>query len=132
MNKTSRGFTVIEIIFATVILGFATTVFFIQKNNIEVAARDDQRKTAINAIYYSLEEVYVKDNGFYPRTISEAALPSVDPDLLRDPAGTLIGESNSQYRYEPTNCDGDKCQSYTLRADLENEADYVKTQRTKE
>lgn len=130
MNKTSRGFTVIEIIFAVVILGFATTVFFIQKNNIEVAARDDQRKTAINAFYYSLEEVYFKTNGYYPRTINEAILPSVDPDLFRDPAGVLIGESNSQYRYEPTNCADNECLSYTLRADLENEADYVKAQRT--
>ena len=132
MNKTSRGFTVIEIIFAIVILAFATTIFFIQKNNIEVAARDDRRKTAINAFHYSLEEVYFKENGHYPRTINDTTLPSVDPDLFRDPAGVLIGESNSQYRYEPMNCDGDRCQSYRLRADLENEPDYVKTQRTED
>lgn len=132
MHKTSRGFTVIEIIFAIVILGFATTIFFVQKNNIEVAARDDQRKTAINAFYYSLEEVYFKQNGHYPRTINETNLPSVDPALFRDPAGIVIGESNSQYRYEPTNCSADECQSYSLRADLENEADYVKTQRTED
>lgn len=131
MNQTSRGFTIIEIIFAIIILVFASTVFFIQKSNIETAARDDRRKTAINAFYYSLEEVYVKTNGSYPRTLNETTLPSVDPTLFKDADGVKIGETSSEYRYEPTNCNGDACASYTLRADLENEADFVKTQRNK-
>lgn len=131
MNQTSRGFTIIEIIFAIIILVFASTVFFIQKSNIETAARDDRRKTAINAFYYSLEEVYMKTNGSYPRTLNETTLPSVDPTLFKDADGVKIGETSSEYRYEPTNCNGDACASYTLRADLENEADFVKTQRNK-
>lgn len=128
--KSSRGFTVIELIIVIAFLAVASVIFFVQKNNIEVAARDDQRKTAINAMYYSLEEVYFKAHSSYPRTLSSANLPSVDPDLFKDPNGVKIGESNSDYRYEPTNCDGDACKGYTLRTTLENEADYIKTNRT--
>lgn len=126
MNRTSRGFTVIEIIFVIVILGFASIIFFVQKNSIEIAARDEQRKTAINAMYYGLEEVYFKQNNNYPRTISEENLPSVDPALFTDVAGKKIGESASEYRYEATNCTDTGCAGYTLRSTLDNEDDYVK------
>lgn len=126
MNKTSHGFTVIEIIFVVALLGLASVIFFVQKNNIEVAASDEQRKTAINAMHYSLEEVYFKQNNAYPRTLNEEILPSVDPALFTDVKGKKIGESESEYRYEPTNCTDEKCASYTLRATLENEDDYIK------
>ena len=55
--KSSRGFTVIEIIVVISVFAFASAVFFIQRSNFEVANRDQERKTAINAMYYSLEEV---------------------------------------------------------------------------
>ncbi|MDB5162126.1 MAG: hypothetical protein JWM52_634 [Candidatus Saccharibacteria bacterium] len=131
MNTTQRGFTIIELIFIIVLLSAASILFFFQKNNIEVAGRDEVRKTSINAMYYSLEEVYFKANGFYPRTIDEKILPSVDPDLFKDPQGVKITESKSNYRYESSDCDADKCKSYTLRTTLENEDDFVKTSRNK-
>lgn len=126
MNKTSHGFTVIEIIFVIALLGFASVIFFVQKNSIEVASRDEQRKTAINAMHYSLEEVYFKQNAAYPRTLNEEVLPSVDPALFTDAEGKKIGESESEYRYEPTNCTDEKCTGYSLRSTLENEDDYIK------
>ena len=125
--KSSRGFTVIELLIVVVLFGVASVVFFVQKNHVEVAARDEARKTSINAMYYSLEEVYYKQHQSYPRTVSSDVLPSVDPDLFKDPNGVKIGESNSDFRYEPVNCNGDSCKGYTLRASLEAEADYVKT-----
>lgn len=130
MNTSRSGFTVIELIFVIVILGFASVFFFVQKNNFEVASRDEARKTAINAMYYSLEEVFFKANGFYPRTINEATLPSVEPSLFKDPSGVKIGEATSEYRYEPTDCIEDTCRSYTLRTVLENEADFIKENRS--
>ncbi len=129
MNRQSRGFTVIEIIIVIAVLGIASVVFFVQKNNLETAARDEQRKTAINSMYYSLEEVYYRDNNAYPRTINAETLPSVDPELFKDTNGVTIGDGNSEYRYEATDCNGDTCKSYSLRATLENEADYIKTNR---
>ncbi len=131
MNTTRRGFTIIELMLIIVLLGVASALFFVQKNNLEVAFRDEQRKIAINAMYYGVEEVYYKTNGYYPRTISDTVLPSVDPNLFTDPEGVKLGESESEYRYEPTNCDGDKCKSYSLRTTLENEADYIKNSRNK-
>jgi Tfp pilus assembly protein PilE len=129
-THTAKGFTIIELIFIIALLGVASVLFFIQRNNLEVASRDETRKTAINAMYYSIEEVYFKTNGFYPRTIDATILPSVEPSLFKDPNGVAIGEANSNYRYEPYNCTGDQCKNYTLRTTLENEADYVKTNRS--
>ena len=131
MNTSRHGFTVIELLFIIVILGTASVLFFMQKNNLEVAGRDEVRKTSINAMYYGREEVFFKANSYYPRSIDEKVLPSVDPDLFFDPAGVKIGESNSQYRYETANCNGDQCKSYTLRTTLENEADFIKNSRNK-
>lgn len=127
--KRSHGFTVIELLIVVVLLGAASVIFFIQKNNLTIAHQDTERKTAINAMYYALEEVYYKTNHSYPATITATALPSVDPALLKDTNGVMIGEANSQYRYEPTNCTNNTCKSYTLRSTLVNEADFIKTSR---
>ena len=131
MKHSQRGFTIIELLFIIVILAGATALFFVQKTNLEVANRDETRKTAINAMYYGLEEVYYKANSHYPRTIDEKVLPSVDPVLFKDPAGVKLGEPTSDYRYEAFNCNGDVCKSYSLRTILENEDDYIKTSRNK-
>jgi len=127
--KKTNGFTVIELIFVAVLVGLASVLFFVQKRNIEIIARDNQRKTAINAMYYSLEEVFYKQNNYYPRTITSTNLPSVDPALFKDPNGVAIGTVGSEYTYTPTNCVSDNCKSYTLKSTMENEADYIKTSR---
>jgi len=128
--KYTRGFTVIELLIVIVLLAAASMLFFIQKNNVEVAARDETRKTSINAMYYGLEEVYFKQNNSYPRTINSTILPSVDPELFKDTNGVKIGEAASNFSYEASNCDGDACKAYTLRTTLQNEDDYIKTNRT--
>lgn len=128
--KSSRGFTVIELLIVATLFIVASVVFFVQKNQVEIAARDEARKTSINAMYYSLEEVYFKQNQSYPRTITAETLPSVDPALFKDPKGIKIGESTSNFRYEPLDCTNDHCKGYSLRTTLENEDDFVKTNRT--
>lgn len=127
--KHTQGFTVIEVIVVTLFLSVATTVLFMQKNDIAATHRDDQRKTAINAMYYSLEEVYFEKNKNYPTEITDKTLTALDPALLTDPNGKKIGDKDSNYRYEGVNCTNDACQAYSLRADLEKEADFVKTNR---
>ncbi len=129
MIKRTNGFTVVEVIFVILILGAASILFFVQKNSAAVIARDDQRKVAINSMYYGLEEVFYKANNYYPASIDEKILPSVDPDLFTDPNGIKLGSAGSDYRYEPANCTDNKCKSYTLRTTLENEADFIKTSR---
>ena len=125
MNKKS-GFTVIEVCVLVVFLVVAGAIFVIQKGELQQQFNDKTRKTAINAMYYNLEEVFYKQNGYYPKTINEKTLTAIDPNLFTDPLGVILGEEGSQYRYEPTDCDGEKCQSYTLRADLDLEEDYIK------
>lgn len=131
MNKQPRGFTVIELLIIVVILGAASVLFFIQKHNVEIVGRDNERKTTINALYYSLEEVYYKEKGYYPTTIDETKLPSVDPSLFTDPNGIKIDTAGSDYRYESVDCTNDKCKGYTLRTTLENEADFIKESKNK-
>ncbi len=124
-NKQS-GFTVIELLVAVTLFIAAGVLFLQQKSQIERVDRDRERKTAINAMYYSLEEVYHPAKGSYPRVISPDNLKSMDSALFTDPNGVKLGTQGSNYRYDPTNCDGDVCQGYTLRATLEAEADFIK------
>ena len=77
-------------------------------------------------MYYNLEEVYYAKNQSYPKAISSVNLPAMDPALLKDPQGVAVGDQSSNYRYEPSGCDGNVCKSYILRADLERESDYIK------
>ena len=127
--KYTRGFTVVELLVAIVVLVSAGTLFIMQKNDIQMTARDAQRKTAINAIHQSLEEVFFKQNKFYPEKLNADALPSVEASLFTDPSGQKLGEAKSAYRYEPAACEKGKCTSYVLRTTLEKEADYVKRSR---
>lgn len=128
-KHSQRGFTVIELLILITFLIVAGSVVVWQVTAIRTSMRDDQRKVAINSMYYSLEEIYYKENGHYPQKITDKTLRSVDPKLLTDPSGSKLGESESEYRYEPSRCTDGKCQAYTLRADLQNEADYVKKNR---
>lgn len=128
MKRTS-GFTVIELVVAILFLALVATILFVQRNTLAGTQRDTQRKAAVNAMYYNLEEVFFEKNGYYPAKIDSNTLRAMDPNLFTDPHGVTMNESASSYRYEGTNCDNDKCKSYSLRADLEKEADYVKTNR---
>ena len=128
--KHEAGLTVIEVIVVIIFLLIAGTVIYTQYQGLEAANRDYRRKTAINAMYYSLEEVFYPANKYYPHTINADRLPSVDPALFTDPSGRRVGDADSEYRYEPTGCNGsEKCQGYVLRVNLEREADYTRISR---
>lgn len=126
-----RGFTVLELIIAIVFLLIAGTIFYIQKRDLEVARRDSDRKTAINQLYYNLEDVYFPANKAYPEKLTTDGLKGIDPQILKDPRGIAVGDYGSNYRYEPKDCKDGKCKSYTLTADLEAEGDFTKQSRNK-
>ncbi|MDO4507952.1 MAG: type II secretion system protein [Candidatus Saccharibacteria bacterium] len=128
MNKKT-GFTIIEIGIVAVFASLLLILFFVQKSNLDAMERDDKRKTAINAMYYALEESFYKENGYYPETISEENIKVIDPALWTDPYGLNLGDSMSSYSYLPVNCNQGKCKEYILKAVLEKEDDYVKTNR---
>lgn len=128
-TQRTSGFTVLELIVVIVFLLIAGTVFYIQRRDLEVGKRDAQRKTAINAIYYNLEDVYYPTNKAYPETLTADRLRGIDPALLNDPNGVAIGDQKSQYRYEPKDCKDHLCKSYKIVSSMEHEADYIKQSR---
>ena len=110
--KTKKGFTVLEIIIVAVFASLLLILFFIQKSNLDAMERDEDRKTAINAMYFALEE------GYY-----------TDPALWSDPYGLHISDGSSSYSYTPANCKDGKCKEYILKAELEKEDAYIKNSR---
>lgn len=126
--KAKKGFTLIELMIVGAFAALLLIIFFIQKANVDAMNRDDDRKVAINAMYYALEEYYAPaHNGYYPSEISEDILPVIDPELFTDPFGTNLGIDGSSYSYEPANCDeSNQCREYILRAQLEKEDTYIK------
>ncbi|MBR3169579.1 hypothetical protein IKF23_04060 [Candidatus Saccharibacteria bacterium] len=128
-TTSKQGFTIIELLVVATFAGLLFLLFFIQKSNLEAFQRDEDRKTAINAMYYALEESFYKDHNYYPETISEKNITVIDPALWTDPDGHNLGDPESSYSYQPADCDNGKCQKYILKADLEKEATYIKTNR---
>ena len=127
--KSKKGFTILELVIVAVFASLLFILFFVQKSNLDALKRDEDRKTAINAMYYALEESFYKDNGYYPETISEANIKVIDPALWTDPQGFNLGDPLSSYVYEPANCTNGQCKEYTLKATLEKESAYIKTNR---
>lgn len=125
--NTKKGFTLLELMLVVAFATLLLIIFVLQKGNVEAMNRDDHRKTAINAMYYALEEYYYPEFGYYPMEISEENLPVIDPALFTDPFGVNIGTDGSSYTYETANCDSkNHCQEFTLRATLEKEDTYIK------
>ena len=127
MNK--RGFTVLELATVATFAGLLLIIGFLQKANMDAMHRDEQRKEAINAMHYALEEGIFAEKKYYPEKISEANLKMMDPQLFTDPMGVNLGEAESDYTYSPANCENGRCKEYTLRAKLEKEQEYVKKNR---
>ena len=73
-----NGFTVIELLVVITVLGVGSWLFFSEKAKVDAVARDNQRKTAINSMYYSLEEYFYPKFGYYPQTIDSQTLRTMD------------------------------------------------------
>ena len=127
--KKKSGFTILELAIVIAVAGLAFAVGFIQKMNVDAMNRDKDRKTAINAMYYALEESFHTENGYYPETISEKNLKVIDPQLFTDPSGVVLGEPGCSYIYEAADCEDGECKEYTLRAFLEKEDGFIKRNR---
>ena len=119
----------LELVVVATFAGLLVLLFFIQKSNLDALARDEDRKTAINAMYYALEESFYREHNYYPETISEDNITVIYPALWTDPDGHNLGDPKSNYSYQPANCDNGKCKEYILRAELEKENPYIKTNR---
>lgn len=125
--QTHRGFTIIELVIFVLLLLAIGIIAFIQVQDIRASERDNQRKSDISAIYYGLEKVFKKEHNYFPETVSHKILPYVSPEAFKDPDGHSINDRRSDYRYNPSGCVEGKCEGYTLRAVLQKEADFIKT-----
>lgn len=123
------GFTVIEVIVVAAFLIGAGVVLMFQVQRVDREHDNSQKKIAINAIHYSLEENFYAKNQYYPETLKDDTLSTLDKELLLDPQGIKINDERSAYRYEPKKCSDGKCQEYSLRASLQGEDDFVKESR---
>lgn len=130
-HTKQRGFTVLELVVVIIFLAAMGTVFIINSRNMQINEHDSQRKTAINAMYYNLEDVYYAAHGSYPQAITADQLPGIDPTNLKDPEGVAVGQQNSDYSYKPKDCTNGACKSYVLRANMENQSDYSRNSRNK-
>lgn len=135
-----RGFTVVELIVAFVVLVTLVVVFVIQRNALQISQADQQRKVAINAMYYDLKDVYFAKYHYYPKTISRSNLTAMDSSLFTDPNGYILdGDMCSNkngdnvtglcnYHYEASNCTSNgKCRSFRIWSDMAAESTYSKS-----
>lgn len=122
-----KAFTTIEALIAIVFLTTVFILFSIQKSELQQKMRDQQRKAAINALYFNLKEVHFKKNGFYPENLKPDSLEGVNPAIFSDPKRILLGEPGSDYSYQTSNCNNGRCQSFVLSSHLETEANYTKS-----
>lgn len=125
--KDQKGFTLIEVLVVGAFATLLVILFFIQKSSVDAMSRDDKRETAINAMYYALEEYYYPKYGYYPSEISDKNLPVIDPQLFTDPFGFKLGDELSSYSYDAANCNAqNECKEYILRAQQEKGDTYIK------
>lgn len=112
--------TPIELVALTLLALVVGTIGFDRYQALDAIHRDQERKIALNTIHYNLQEIVRPEKGGYPRTLKASDLSAMEPGKLRDPAGVTIGNRDSDYRYEPSGCNGGElCRSYTLRSKLE-------------
>ena len=126
--KITPRFTVVETLVTILFLGIAGTVGYSIYEAVQMTHRDQDRKVSINTIHANLQEVVKPKSGGYPRVLNASELTAMDTSLLKDPNGSMIGTKDSDFRYEPTDCNGgDICTGYTLIASMEREADFIKS-----
>ncbi len=146
LKSKQHGFTIVELLIVIVVIGILAGLVLNTFNGVQKKARDQERKTDINAVHGHLEN-YFANNGMYPTlahmndtTFRSANLKGLDADALKDPKGSsqalaaTVSSTAYGYAVTPSGCDDDPatatvdCTDYTLEADLEDSAtNYTKT-----
>ena len=97
--KNGRGFTLVELLAAITIMGILLVISVISLRNIQIDARDTERKTDIENISRALETYYTNNQGSYPITgqitgldTATATLRGTNADTFRAP-GITTGTS---------------------------------------
>lgn len=124
MRKKTNGFTMIEVIIVTVILGILATAVLANFKTSLFRSRDGRRKADLNQVKTALRMFYNDQNSYSTVSLSWGEIftkPGV-PDVVymkRLPVDPL---TNLGYGYYATNCD-DANNDYRLVATFENTID---------
>lgn len=127
--NSDHGFTLAESFMTITAIIVVSFLLYGQWQYTEASQRDSARKIAINTIHYYLKESYFRQNQAYPSSLNQDILSAINQELTKDPRGRTINSQLSDLRYIPGDCTVNACQRYELRADLEKEDDFVRTNR---
>lgn len=88
--KSSRGFTVVEVIITVVIMAILMSLLVVRLLSTQSGARDQERETDITAIAKGLETIYQgghialgMEKGYYPGQVQITAVSETDPPFDR-------------------------------------------------
>ncbi|PJE64819.1 MAG: hypothetical protein COU90_00960 [Candidatus Ryanbacteria bacterium CG10_big_fil_rev_8_21_14_0_10_43_42] len=135
MNKTQKGFTLIELLVVIAIIGLLASVVLASLNTARMRSRDARRLADLRQLQTALELYFDSNNG-YPNDSCNGW------DIVCSPTScTGVGTSNLgelvtdgymsslpcdpvnsgayQITFDPNLCAGGVCQSYCIRAVLE-------------
>ena len=130
MNKRN-GFTIIELLVVATFLIIIAILGFSQYTKLTNESNNAKKRTAINAMHYSLEEGFYVKNGYYPEKLEEGTLPTMDPALLKDPQGKKMAIKTAVIVMNLQIVMTENVSHNKLVATLVDEDDYIKESRHK-
>ena len=119
LNKSSKSFTLIEILVVITLVGLISAGISASYSQFLKQSRDARRKSDVENVRAALEMYRSNDpSGYYPNALSTLVGPTVYiKEIPKDPKSNLIYPT-----YTPTCTIG--CTTYTLKATLDSGGAY--------